>query len=129
MIQNDSIVAIKDTFVSVERLDVGQMIQSLNGLTLLIRIEENNSSGFWLETQSFEIIVSPEQKFLTARDIYTKAKDLTVGQLVLTSDGFQAVRSIKETEGNFEMADLVTSTGNYKANGFILVSDYGKNKL
>lgn len=123
MISQNSVLATSNYFVTVDKINSVQPVKDVAGETLLQKVSDGMSFGFYIETDYFDIYVSPYQKFLTTNAKSVTAKDLKEGQDVLTYFGWAKVKFINFFQAPIEMSNIVTKSKLFLANGFYLVSD------
>lgn len=132
MISQDSVLTTSNYFVTIDKINSPQQVKSLSGgNTLLQKISDAVSLGFYVETTNFDIYVSPYQKFVV-RDENSKtvmhsklvtAEDLKDGMEVLTYFGWEPIKFLHFFSAPKEMSNIVTKSKFFLANGFYLVSD------
>jgi hypothetical protein len=127
MISQDSVLTTSNYFVTVDKINSAQMVKGVSGSeTLLQKISDAESVGFYVETRYFDIYVSPFQKFIVNMKGKTgmmKADDLEEGMEVLTYFGWEPIKLIHFFSAPKEMSNILTKSKFFLANGFYLVSD------
>lgn len=122
MVAGDTVIPIKNGFYTVDKLNAKQDVHGAEGLTFLHRIDYAREYGIIVLTDYFEIIVSADQLFLTYSGP-KMARSLMAGDEVLTSNGYEPVLSVNNTEEIYDMFYLATGDGTFQANGFYLSSN------
>ena len=124
MISANSVVALHNSFVSVDRLDTPNSLFSIARTADLRRIVERFSAGYLVETDSFEIVVSPHTLFVCPNESVATVERLKEGDQVLTSLGFEALRNVLSFKVKVPMVDLLFKDGFdiFLAEGFFLIS-------
>lgn len=126
MISKDSVLATKDSFVVVDKINKAQWVRSFDckTSTLLQKVIDGPSIGVLIETTHFSIIASPHQKFITSQTEYKNAGDLQVGEVVLTSLGWEQIVLTLNLASPMPMSGIFTASKGFVANSFVLLSDF-----
>lgn len=125
MIHSESVLATKDSFVVVNKINKPQYVRGYKYPTLMRRVLDGTGLGLLIETKHFEIITSVDQKFIISDAAYKEATDLTLEDAVLTAVGFeQLVNIIKFSPQLLPMSSIFTDSKIFIANSFVLLSDY-----
>lgn len=122
MINQDSVIALDTSFVTVSRLLPKQVLMGVSP-TRLVKVLEGSSEGVLIETDSFSIIASPHQLFIVSDTEVREAKDLEPMDSVLTVYGFEPVRQAIPMRRKFDMASVITESRFLLSEGFYLISD------
>lgn len=122
MVSGDSVIPINGGFYTVDKLNPKQKIHGSVGLTFLHRIEYCREYGVVVSTDYFEVTVSPEQLFITDSGPI-RAKHLRIGDEIYTSNGYEPVVELSNTEEIYDMFLLATEDGTFQANGFYLTNN------
>lgn len=119
MVSSDTVIPIKNGFYTVDKLNARQNVLGVDGPTFLGRIDYSREYGVIVTTAYFEITVTEDQAFLT--DAGPKeASSLSAGDEILTSNGYEPVLRVSNTEEIYDMFYLMTRDGTFQANGFYL---------
>lgn len=122
MVARDTVIPIANGFYTIEKLNAKQKIHGAEGLTFLHRIDYAREYGIIVITDYFEVTASGDQMFIT--DSGPKmARKLVAGDEVLTSNGYEPVLSVGNTEEIYDMFLLATEDGTFQANGFYLTNN------
>lgn len=125
MIHSESVLATKDSFVVVNKINKPQFVRGYQYPTMMRKVLATTGLGLYLETKHFEIIASPQQKFIVSGSAFKEAAELVVGEGVLTSVGFEdLVAIIPFSPHMIPMASIFTDSKIFIANSFVLLSDY-----
>lgn len=122
MVANDTVIPIKNGFYTVDKLNPKQEVYGVEGLTFLGRIDYRRDYGIIVTTEHFSVTVTGTQAFLTM-DGPKEARHLSIGDEILTSNGFEEVADISNTEEIYDMFFLATEDGTFQANGFYLTNN------
>lgn len=125
MISIDSVVALNNTFVTADKLDIPQLLKGIERLSKLTEVINKESSGYIVRTDSFDITVSPQTRFLTKRNGVTPVEELQINDRVATATGLESVISVVEFNIEIPMVSLVFDKffETFSSQGFFLVSD------
>lgn len=122
MIKIDSVLALNNSFVTVERLLPEQVLMGVTP-TKLLKVLEDIDYGILVETDYYSIIVSPHQPFIVSPTEFMEAQNLQTGDKVLTVYGFQPITLILPLNRQFNMADIYTQSKLFLSEGFYLVHE------
>lgn len=123
MISVDSVVALNNNFVTIDRLTGNQMLKGVSDSSPLLKIMEGMSEAYLLETKYFQIIASPHQHFIVNPTMTLPAEELRKGDTILTIYGFQPLDLVIHLQQEVLMADLIPQSRMFFSEGFILLSD------
>lgn len=124
MISTEAVVVLPNGFVTVDRLNPNQPINTFEKYFAWLKsIDYSLRKGVLIKTKHFDIVADGNQKFLSDTGEAVKAKDLTLCDHVRTINGLDFIVRLEAMEEFIEMANLRTSSNLYIANGFILVSE------
>lgn len=123
MISVESVVALHNNFVTIDRLAGNQLLKGVSDSSPLLKIMEGMSEAYLLETKYFQLIASPEQKFVVSPTMCLTTEELRVGDLVLTDNGFSPIKFIHKLNFLVEMANLISRNNLVLAEGFYILSD------
>lgn len=123
MISKDSVIATDGSFIVADKVIRKQILRGWKRPTRLLAIRDMKSTGLFIETKHFSIIVSPLQKFILDQETYTSADKLAIGDTVMTSEGFEEIVGIITLDGLHDMCSLYTDQNAYFANSFLLLVD------
>lgn len=124
MISKNSVLALNNSFVTVERLIPPQILRGVSD-TPLLKIFKDIDSGILIETQYYSIVTSPHQQFIVSPTELMESRFLEKGDEVLTIYGFMPVTLSLMLNGGvpMEMANIVTKSGIFLSEGFYLISE------
>lgn len=125
MIAADTVIPIANGFYTVDKINSNQPIHGAEGMTFLTRIDYGREYGIIICTSHFEVIVTEDQMFITESGPKS-AGELIPGDMLLTSNGYEIVMSISNTEEIYDMFFISTEDGTFQANGFYLTNDFRK---
>lgn len=122
MVGKDTVIPIKNGFYTVDKLNTNQNVYGAEGLTFLSRIDYAREYGIVIITDHFEVVVSADQAFITEFGPKNASK-LVAGDEILTSNGYEPVLSVGNTEEIYDMFYVATEDGTFQANGFYLTNN------
>lgn len=122
MVAKDTVIPINNGFYTVDKLNPKQDVHGVDGLTFLNRIDYAREYGIIIITDHFEITVSADQHFITAEGPKAAGK-LVAGDEIYTSNGYEPVSSVSNTEEIYDMFYVATQDGTFQANGFYLTNN------
>ena len=122
MVASDTVIPIIGGFYTVDKLNSRQKIHGAEGLTFLSRVDYRREYGVIVTTEYFEVTVTPEQCFVTDEGP-KRADKMSPGDSILTSQGYDTVTSVSNTEEIYDMFFLATEDGTFQANGFYLTNN------
>lgn len=125
MIDSESVLATKDSFVVVNKINKPQLVRGFKSSpTMLVKVMDGKSQGIWIETEHYSIIASPNQKFIISDTEYMEAINLTQEQSLLTYSGFEEIKEIIPLSNVIPMTGIFTASKVFIANSFVLLSDF-----
>lgn len=124
MVAKDTVIPINNGFYTVDKLNPKQDIYGADGLTFLSRIDYAREYGIIVITDHFEVTVSADQHFITESGPKAASK-LVAGDEIYTSNGYEPVSSVSNTEEIYDMFYVATQDGTFQANGFYLTNNNG----
>lgn len=122
MVSADTVIPINNGFYTVDKLNTKQFVHGADGLTFLERIDYGREYGLIVITDHFEVTVDGKQNFITPEGP-KRADKLFAGDEILTSNGFEPVLSVGNTEEIYDMFYVSTQDGTFQANGFYLTNN------
>lgn len=122
MVAKDTVIPIKNGFYTIDKLNPKQDVHGANGLTFLNRIDYAREYGIIVTTEHYEVIVSADQQFIEEFGPKMAGK-LMAGDKILTSEGYESVVSVGNTEEIYDMFYVATEDGTFQANGFYLTNN------
>ena len=125
MISLDSVVALTNGFVTVDKLNSLQYIKGEENDYWLKYVEHAMMKAVLLSTKAHDLICSYNQG-VKSNGVFVPAIDLKEGDIIDTTYGQDIL--INRVELNYyDMVGLHMKSGHFLANGFILLRENGKN--